>query len=87
MADMTGMDMLGIAQQGLQQAEGQFDNTARRIAQAGTVAAPSSQTPTDSVSLSDDMVSLMSSQNQYDADIGVAHAASEMQKATLSLLA
>jgi hypothetical protein len=77
------MDILGIAQQGLQQAQGQFNRTAQQIAQ---VAGPS-QTPGDSVSLSDEMVSLMTSQNQYETNLGVAHVASRMEQETLNLLA
>jgi len=80
------MDFLGIAQQGLQQAQGQFDITAQRVAQGGLNTDPS-QTPDDSVSLSDNAVSLMSASNLYDADLGVAHSAKEMEKATLSFLA
>jgi hypothetical protein len=56
------------------------------VAQGGLNTDPS-QTPDDSVSLSDNAVSLMSASNLYDADLGVAHAAKEMEKATLSLLA
>jgi flagellar basal body rod protein FlgB len=81
------MDVLGIAQQGLQQAEGQFDYTARRIAQTGTNTSTSSQTAGDSVSLSDNMVSLLSAKTQYETDLGLAKTAGEMQKATLNLLA
>jgi flagellar basal body rod protein FlgC len=77
------MDILGIAQQGLQQAQGQFDQTAQQIAQ---VAGPS-KTPEDSVTLSDEIVSLMTSQNQYETNLGVAHVASRMEQATISLLA
>ena len=80
------MDILGIAQQGLQQAQGQFEQTARQIAQVG-LNAGQSQTPSDSVNLSDAAVSLLSSKNQYETDLGVAQIASEMQKATLNLLA
>jgi hypothetical protein len=79
------MDILGIAQQGLQQAQGQFDKTAQSIAQAGLNSGPP-QTPTDSVNLSDAAVSLLNDKNQYQADLGVAHTADQMQKATLSLL-
>ena len=84
--DKVGMDILGIAQQGLHQAQGQVEKTAQRIARVGMDTA-TPQTPTDSVNLSDEMVSLVSAKNQYEANLGVAHTASEMQKATLSLLA
>ena len=74
------MDILGIAAQGLQQAQGQFDQTAQRIAQT-------SVNPSDSVSLSDEAVSLMSSENAYESNLAVAQTAGEMQQATLNLLA
>jgi len=80
------MDILGIAQQGLLQAQGQFEQTAQRISQAG-LNTGSSTPPGDSVSLSDEAVSLMSAKNQYETDLGVAHVADEMQQATLNLLA
>jgi hypothetical protein len=84
------MDILGIAQQGLPQAQGQFDKAAQRIALVGQNQAGrntgQSQTPDDSVSLSDAAVSLLGARNQYQADLGVAHTANEMEKATLVLL-
>jgi len=82
---MDGMDILGIAQQGLNQAQGQFDKTAQRIAQVGLNAGPA-KAPTDSVSLSDEAVSLLSAKNQFETDLGLAHTADEMTKATLKLL-
>ena len=83
---MIGMDILGIAQQGLQQAETQFNRAAQQVAHTSLNGGPS-QPPADSVSLSDSVVSLLNSKDQYQAEIGVAHTAAEMQKATLSLLA
>jgi hypothetical protein len=80
------MDILGIAQQGMQQAQGQFDKTAQSIAQVG-LNTGGSQAPSDSVNLSDAAVSLLSSKNQFETDVAVAHTADEMQKSTLSLLA
>ena len=80
------MDVFGIAVQGLQQAQGQFDRAAQGIAQSGLHTGPS-QAPADSVSLSDEAVSLMTAKNQYESDLNVAHVADDMQKATLNLLA
>jgi len=77
------MDILGIAQVGLNQAQGQVEKTAQRIAGVGAL----SQVPGDSVSLSDDMVSLMTGKNQFEADLGLAKTADEMTKQTLNLLA
>ena len=78
--------MLGIAQQGLARAQGQVLTAAQRIARMGMETAPP-QTPGDSLDLSDAAVSLVSAQNQYQANLGVAHTAKDMQKATLDLLA
>jgi hypothetical protein len=78
------MDVLGIAQQGLQQAQGQFDKSAQQMA---GVSSGSSQKAGDSVSLSDAAVSLVNSQEQYESGLGVVHVAKEMEKATLNLLA
>jgi hypothetical protein len=79
------MDILGIAQQGLQQAETQFNRSAQQIAQTSLNTGP--PPPDDSVSLSDNAVSLLSATNQYETVVGVAHTATEMQQQTLSLLA
>jgi hypothetical protein len=86
MADKIAMDLLGIAQQGLQQAQGQFNQSAQRIAQIG-LNTGQSQTPADSFNLSDAAVSLLSAQDQYEANLGVAHVADQMQKAAINLLA
>ena len=80
------MDLLGIAQSGLQQAETQFNGSAQRIAQT-SLNTGASRPPADSVGLSDNAVSLLSASNQYEAVVGVAHTADEMEKATLNLLA
>jgi hypothetical protein len=80
------MDFFGIAQQGLQQAQGQFNQAAQHIAQVG-LNTGQSQSPGDSVNLSDAAVSLMSAKNLYEADLGVVHTADQMQKAAINLLA
>jgi hypothetical protein len=80
------MDILGIAQQGLQQAETQFNRSAQQVAQTSLNTGPPQPTD-DSVSLSDNAVSLLSATNQYETAVGVAHTATEMQQQTLSLLA
>jgi len=69
------MGILGIAQQGLEQAQDRLAQTAQRIARAG--APPSAG----------DSVELLSGRNQYEADLGVARVGDEEQKATLDLLA
>ena len=71
------MEILGIAQQGLIQAQGQVDRVAARIARPAT----------EESSPAGDMVSLLSAKNQFEADLGLARTADEMQKKTLDLLA
>ena len=85
-ADKTGMQILAIAQQGLQQAQSQVDKAAQGIAQTSMNTA-TDQTSADTVSLSDQMVSLMTARSQFEADLGLAHTADEMQKQTLKVLA
>jgi hypothetical protein len=83
------MDILGIAQQGLQKAQGQFDKAAQQVVNTGLnsgLSSAGSQSPVDSVSLSDAAVSMMSSKTQFESDLGVAHTGKEMEKATMSLL-
>jgi flagellar basal body rod protein FlgC len=77
------MDILGIAQQGLDQAQGQFDQTAQRIAQTSLHTGPAQA---DSVSLSDEAVTLIGAKNDYQTNLSVAHVADEMQQETLNLL-
>ena len=72
------MDVSAIALQGLEQAQSQFDAAARRIA---------AQPADDAVSLSEEAVALMSSKNQFTANINVMKVADRIKKTTLSLLA
>jgi hypothetical protein len=79
------MQILATAQQGLHQAQGQVDKAAQGIAQTSLdVAGPP---PADTVSLSDQMISLMTARNQFEADLGLAHTADTLQKDTLKILA
>ena len=80
------MDLLGIAQQGLLQAQDQFDRAGQRVTQASLQTNPS-EPPADSVSLSDAMVSLLSASNHFETQVALAHAADDLEKATLNLLA
>ena len=75
------MDLLGISLQGMNQAQGQLEKTAARVAQA-----PAPQAG-DSVDLSDQMVSLLTARNDFQANAATEHTANEMTKATLDLLA
>jgi hypothetical protein len=72
------MDVSAIALQGLERAQGQVDSAARRIA---------AQPADDAVGLSEEAVALMSSKNQFTANVKVMKIADRIQKTTLSLLA
>jgi hypothetical protein len=80
-ADKNGMIALDTALQGMQNAETSFDSAARRISQQ-----PAPQ-PQDITTLSDNAVALVQSKNGFEANTKVAHAADELTKATLNLLA
>jgi flagellar basal body rod protein FlgC len=76
------MDLSAIASAGLDVAQSRFDKAATGIASASTSAAPAG----DSVSLSQQAVSLLSARNAFQTDLQLAHIADEMQRTTLNLL-
>ena len=65
----------------MQNAETSFDAAARRISQA-----PAPQ-PQDTTNLSDSAVALAQSKNGFEANAKLAHAADQMTRTTLNLLA
>ena len=79
---MAAMDLLGIAAQGMDRAQAEFEKAAGRIAGSNTP-----QQAPDTVSLSDEMVALLSAKNDFTANVRSAQVAGEMDKATLDLLA
>jgi hypothetical protein len=76
------MELLEAAQPWLMQAQQQFDQAATGVTRASLP----TQTPSDSVSLSDAAVSLLTAKNQYQIDLSVAHVAGEMDQGALNLL-
>lgn len=80
------MQILAIAQQGMEQAQGRVEQAASRIASLGTAGANPAQ-PNDNINLSDEMISLMQAKNDFEANLKVAHTADDLQKQTLDLLA
>ena len=79
------MDVSSIALQGLEQAQVQLDNSAKRLASIG--ATSPSGAVVDDVSLSQEAVSMLSSKNEFAMNINVLKIADEMQKSTINLLA
>jgi flagellar basal body rod protein FlgG len=78
------MQILSIAQEGMQRADEALNQAAGSIASNGL---PQTQLPADSLSLSDQMVSLMQAKNDFQANLKVAHTADETWKKTLDLFA
>jgi hypothetical protein len=84
-ADRRDMDLSAIALQGLQQADVQLNAAATKIASFG--ASSPDGAGRDSVDLSAEVVALMSARNQTAANLVNLHAASEMQKNIIDLMA
>lgn len=83
-ADSYRMDVPSIALQGLDQANAQLDASASAIAGATTT---DSNGGIDVVSLSDDMVALISAQNQFAANLATMKSANGIQKSLIDLTA
>ena len=79
----NGMEILGIALQGLKESLGRVEKAATQIANV----APSGQTPGDSVGLSDAMVALMQARQDFEANLRAIHVGEEMSQKTIDLLA
>jgi len=77
------MDLSAIALQGLDQAQVQLEAAATGIASAGAL----SGSPTDTVSLSTEVVALLSAKNQASVDIATLKIANQAQKSLVDLLA
>jgi len=78
------MDISAIALQGLDQASAQLDAAASKIASVG--ASPNGAN-LDTVSLSEEMVALMSAKTLYSANIATLKTSEQMQKSTIDLMA
>jgi flagellar hook protein FlgE len=79
------MDISAIALQGLDQASAQLDAAAAGIASAG--AASPDGANLDIVSLSEEMVALMSAKTMYLANVSTLKTADQIQKSTIDLIA
>ena len=78
------MDASSIALQGLEQASAQVDAIASLIASAGS---PDSPVPVDTVSLSEEMVALMSAKTAFAANVDVLKTAEQAQQNVLNVMA
>ncbi|HVM92756.1 MAG TPA: hypothetical protein VMT67_08100 [Terriglobales bacterium] len=79
------MDISAIALQGLQQADAQLQTAAVQIASASAVTPDG--TGIDTVTLSAEMVALMSAKNQVAINAEVMKTADELQQTTLDVMA
>jgi len=77
------MDISAIALQGLQQADAQLQTAAVRIAAAATPDGAN----IDTVTLSAEIVALMSAKNQFAINASVMKTADELQQTTLNVMA
>jgi flagellar basal body rod protein FlgC len=79
------MDVSAIALQGLDQASAQLDAAASRLANVGTTSPDGASL--DTVSLSDEMVALMSARTLFAANLATLKTADQIQKSTIDLMA
>jgi flagellar hook-associated protein FlgK len=79
------MDISSIALQGLEQASAQVDAAAVQIASAGS--ASGNAAPVDTVSLSEEMVALMSAKTAFAANVSVLKTAEQTQQNVLNVMA
>ncbi len=79
------MDITSIALQGLEQSSAQVDAAVSQIASAGSSSGGAA--PVDVVSLSKEMVALMSAKTAFSANVDVFKTAEETQQSTLNVMA
>jgi flagellar hook protein FlgE len=79
------MDPSAIALQGLQQADAQLNTAAAQLASAGTSSPDGANL--DVVTLSAEMVALMSAQNAFQVNLATLNTADQMQTALLDMKA
>lgn len=84
-ADKFAMDILSIAQQGLSRAQGELEKSVQGV--AGVALPNENPPPGDSLSLSDQMVSLLEAKNDFEASLKLAQVGDEPSRKSLDLLA
>lgn len=77
---MNGLD---TSLEGLSRAQAAFDQAADNIARSPSA---NPQNPQDQVSVSDEMVALLNSRNDYEANLKSLDAGKELQKKLLDLI-
>jgi len=82
-ADKNRMTITSAAVDGIHQAEARLEQTASRVAKQ----TDSTDQAPDVVSLSDEVVALLDAKNAVAANVKVLHAADDIQKTLLNLLA
>lgn len=79
------MDVTSVALQGLEQASAQLDAVATRVAAAAS--ASDGAAAVDIVSLSEEMVALMSAKTAFAANVAVLKTAEQTQQSVLNVMA
>ncbi len=79
------MDISAIALQGLDQASAQLETAVAGIASAGAVSPDGANL--DTVSLSEEVVALVSAKTMYSANLSTLKTADQIQKSTIDVVA
>ena len=79
------MDLSAIALQGLEQAQGQLEQAATRIASVGATSLDGASL--DTVDLSAGMVALMTARADFSANLATLKAADQVSKSVIDLIA
>jgi hypothetical protein len=74
-----------IALQGMDRAQAHLEQAAKRLASIGTDS--SENIPLDSVEMSQEMLALLASKNDFSMNVATLKIANQIQKQTISLLA
>jgi flagellar hook protein FlgE len=78
------MDLSGIALQGLELASAQLDAAAFQLAGGATSVSGS---PSDTVSLSEEIVAMMAAKNLYSANLATLQTSEQLDKSVLNVMA
>lgn len=80
------MDIFSIALQGMNRAQGQLEKSASNIARSGG-AVPANGVSEDTVDISQQMASMMSAKNDFQANAKVVEVGDQLTKTVIDMLA
>jgi flagellar basal body rod protein FlgG len=81
----VGISAIGL--QGLQAAQGRFDQTAAQIASVGAGAVSQDSGPVDAVDLSQQVVGLLEAKDSYVANLKTVQTGDELEQQAIDILA